>query len=274
MHVGLKQLLVVSGLKNSFRLLVSKVRVDNGLDADASNAPPEAMLEPEDIVQLPPEVSDELCYAFQHAALTHVEDRLYRALQVCHRLRIYVKALVVVGGVAANQDLRRRLSSLVDWNYNKAVQLAKDPVVRARMRPLRVVCPPVGLCTDNGAMIAWAAVERFSLGYSDGYHDDEDDHEGGNGEAHVPNGPPVRKLEVIPRWPIGHLIYDESGSAAKATTDKDGDSSDHNGVIVYERKGTNGGPSIRVTTTDIQSMMKSVENASGHRRKQAFRAKK
>ncbi len=58
--------------------------------------------------------------------------------------------MVVAGGVAANLHLRERLSGL------------------AEARNGRLVAPPVALCTDNAAMIAWAGLERFRLGMVDG----------------------------------------------------------------------------------------------------------
>lgn len=60
------------------------------------------------------------------------------------------KSLVVAGGVAANGRLRRRLSAL------------------AGEAGLAFVAPPPRLCTDNGAMIAWAGLERLRLGLTDG----------------------------------------------------------------------------------------------------------
>jgi N6-L-threonylcarbamoyladenine synthase len=59
------------------------------------------------------------------------------------------KTLVAAGGVAANRRLRARL-----------VELAEDA-------GLNFVAPPLELCTDNGAMIAWAGLERLRLGLVD-----------------------------------------------------------------------------------------------------------
>jgi N6-L-threonylcarbamoyladenine synthase len=58
-------------------------------------------------------------------------------------------ALVVAGGVAANGPLRSALQRL-------AVEAG-----------LRLVAPPLALCGDNGAMIAWAGLERLRLGLLD-----------------------------------------------------------------------------------------------------------
>ncbi len=57
--------------------------------------------------------------------------------------------LVVAGGVAANGTLRARLAEL------------------AAREDMRLTAPPLPLCTDNGAMIAWAGIERLRLGLTD-----------------------------------------------------------------------------------------------------------
>ena len=69
----------------------------------------------------------------------------------------------MVGGVAANAELRRRVASV------------------ASQAGWRLVVPPPRLCTDNGVMVAWAAVEKAQLGFSD-VVDEE--------------------VEVVPRWPF------------------------------------------------------------------------
>jgi N6-L-threonylcarbamoyladenine synthase len=51
--------------------------------------------------------------------------------------------LVLAGGVAANQALRQRLTEM------------------AGKRGALLVAPPLRLCTDNAAMIAWAGLERW-----------------------------------------------------------------------------------------------------------------
>jgi N6-L-threonylcarbamoyladenine synthase len=59
-------------------------------------------------------------------------------------------ALVVAGGVAANVLLRQTLAEV------------------AGEAGFTLVAPPLSLCTDNAAMIAWAGLERFRLGQQDG----------------------------------------------------------------------------------------------------------
>ena len=54
--------------------------------------------------------------------------------------------MVIAGGVAANLYLRNKLIKIIK-NKNKECYF-----------------PPLDLCTDNGAMIAWAGYERYREG--------------------------------------------------------------------------------------------------------------
>jgi N6-L-threonylcarbamoyladenine synthase len=87
----------------------------------------------------------DLCASFQRTVGDVLVDRCTNALQLASS-----PVLVVAGGVAANAYLRGRLETL------------------ANQHGARLVAPPLGLCTDNGAMIAWAGLERLRLGQSDG----------------------------------------------------------------------------------------------------------
>lgn len=85
----------------------------------------------------------DIAAAFQQAALDCVLDRSRKALGSIDK----PTALVVAGGVAANQTIRAGLEVL------------------ASEHGLQFVAPPLALCTDNAAMIAWAGIER--LGQND-----------------------------------------------------------------------------------------------------------
>jgi len=83
----------------------------------------------------------DIAASFQQAAIDCLIDRLAHAFE-----HIDTPAnLVVAGGVAANQTIRRVLGEL------------------ASRRGIGFTAPPTALCTDNAAMIAWAGCERLPL---------------------------------------------------------------------------------------------------------------
>jgi N6-L-threonylcarbamoyladenine synthase len=113
----------------------------------------------------------DLAASFQQAVVDCLVDRTRRALDRVPE----VTALVVAGGVAANGAVRTSLEALAS-DYG-----------------LRFVAPPLWLCTDNAAMIAWAGVERFAAGYSD-------------------------PLDTVarPRWPLDPAAEPVRGAGVKA----------------------------------------------------------
>jgi N6-L-threonylcarbamoyladenine synthase len=98
-------------------------------------------LEPQDIA--------DLCASFQAAVLESTADRLSVGLRLFHEQFGPPRALVAAGGVAANQAIRGALQN-----------------VAARAQTTLII-PPPALCTDNGAMIAWAGAERLAIGLCD-----------------------------------------------------------------------------------------------------------
>ena len=119
-----------SGLKTAVRHIVA--------DMDARAGP----IGPQDVCDLAAAVEAAICDT--------LADRTANAIAWFRREYPEGRALVAAGGVAANTALRCRLAEL------------------AERAGLDFVAPPPALCTDNGAMVAWAGLERLRLGLSDG----------------------------------------------------------------------------------------------------------
>lgn len=111
----------------------------------------------------------DIAASFQAAVADVLADRAAHAIAAFDRDHPDGRTLVVAGGVAANAALREKLTGL------------------CALVGFRCVVPPPKLCTDNGAMIAWAGIERLRLGLTDGLD-----------------------FAPRPRWPLADL----SGAAA------------------------------------------------------------
>ncbi|MFN7267425.1 MAG: tRNA (adenosine(37)-N6)-threonylcarbamoyltransferase complex transferase subunit TsaD, partial [Cereibacter sp.] len=84
--------------------------------------------------------------------------------------------LAVAGGVAANAALRSALMRVCDADG------------------VRFVAPPLRLCTDNAAMIAWAGIEQYRDGHVDGLD-----------------------LAARPRWPLDQTAPAMIGSGKRGS---------------------------------------------------------
>ena len=92
---------------------------------------------------------NDLCASFQAAVVDTIIDRIRVATRLFREKVGPCEAIVAAGGVASNDAIRRAMARYCGE------------------AGLRLVIPPPNLCTDNGAMIAWAGLERLALGLTD-----------------------------------------------------------------------------------------------------------
>jgi len=168
-----------AGLKTNVRLAIEK---HLGTVVDESK-PEQKILPSEDWDGIENrETRAAIAHAFQTAAVTHLEDRVQRALEWVESDGVAPTCLVVAGGVAANQKVR---NSLLRIGTNHSID---------------VVFPKPSWCTDNGVMVAWAGIERLNLAVgvekpvprdADAFLKDERDRD--------------VEVNLKPRWPLGEM---------------------------------------------------------------------
>ncbi|MDC9701460.1 MAG: tRNA (adenosine(37)-N6)-threonylcarbamoyltransferase complex transferase subunit TsaD [Alphaproteobacteria bacterium] len=126
----------------------------------------------------------DLCAAFQSAVVETISDRVGRAIALLRQREDSAGSdddlvLVLAGGVASNEHLRASLRCL------------------CTSLSVRLVFPSPSLCTDNGAMIAWAGLEHLAVGKGGSLHD-------------------VLSLSPRARWPLDPHAAPAPGAGVKA----------------------------------------------------------
>jgi tRNA N6-adenosine threonylcarbamoyltransferase len=117
---------------------------------------------------------NDLCAGFQAAVCDVLAEKSRRALAQYMDLNPARPTIAVAGGVAANTPIRAALETV-------AAEFGAD-----------FLAPPLALCTDNAAMIAWVGIERFRAGHRDG-----------------------NALSARPRWPLDYSSPAMLGSGKK-----------------------------------------------------------
>lgn len=108
------------------------------------------------------------------SAFEHVTEKVIAGLKLTSTKP---NALVISGGVARNTYLR---------------QIMQKGLTKAGYAEVKLVCPPLDLCSDNATMIAWTAFEMHQLNYQS-------------------------KLPIIPRpkWPLTDLLIQDEDEFQK-----------------------------------------------------------
>lgn len=89
---------------------------------------------------------NDFCASFQASVVDCIINRLSNALRDIRVQNAAPKTMVVAGGVAKNSAIRAAMEEL------------------AKKSGMLFAAPPMNLCTDNGAMIAWAGIENYRVG--------------------------------------------------------------------------------------------------------------
>ena len=116
----------------------------------------------------------DLCAGFQSAVSDVLAEKTRRAIQVFLGMAPEAPTFAVAGGVAANKPIRAALETICELDG------------------IAFTAPPLALCTDNAAMIAYAGLERFDAGLSDDM-----------------------TLSARPRWPLDQSATPMLGSGKK-----------------------------------------------------------
>lgn len=123
----------LSGLKTAVRRQIEKLTAGEFLHEISA-------------AKLSHQEKSDICASFQKTIVEIILNRLENILEYKHP---QTNKIVLAGGVAANEYIFAKLNN---WAATKS---------------FTVIAPPLNLCTDNAAMIAWAGIEKMKLGLVD-----------------------------------------------------------------------------------------------------------
>ena len=160
---------------NAKRFALPRPLIDRtGADFSFSGLKTALRLAAEAIAPLSDQDVADLSASFQAAVTDVVANRAAHAIALFQAEHDGPGVLVVAGGVAANEAIRSALRA------------------EATRHGFRLIAPPLRLCSDNAAMIAWAGAERLALGLTD----------------------PL-EFAARPRWPLDAATASTLGGGAK-----------------------------------------------------------
>lgn len=123
----------LSGLKTAIRRQIEKICAEDFSHGNSH-------------LKLSAQEKADICASFQKTIVEMILDRLEN---VINYKQLPTNKIVIAGGVAANQYIFTKLN---EWAVKNSFEL---------------IAPPLKLCTDNAAMIAWVGVEKMKSGLID-----------------------------------------------------------------------------------------------------------
>lgn len=158
----------LSGLKTATRRLIEQISQGNsGNKTTSSNSSPPPISPPIASFEINDRDKFDICASLQKTIADIIINRLNNVAEGCGEVKAWLddknqngavanqliraseKNLVICGGVAANRYL---FGKIQEWGQKYGIES---------------ISPPIALCTDNAAMIAWAGVEKLKLGLVD-----------------------------------------------------------------------------------------------------------
>ena len=147
-HIELKAL---NGIKNKYNFPRPLIKNKN-LDFSFSGLKTAMKIEINKHNSLNQKQIENFSASFQQSIIDIIEKKSELAIEYAKNKIPGIDSFVVAGGVAANKSIKDSLTLL------------------CKKHKFKIYYPPLSLCGDNAAMIAWACLKRYKLGYKEDIH--------------------------------------------------------------------------------------------------------